>query len=87
MEVARAKDELGNLSRSFDQMRGALKQSQEAVRMSTVGQVASSLIQDFRSPMRRFFQQSTRSSAARLMRRKNFMHAKPRGAQSRSSIR
>ncbi len=52
MEVARAKDELGNLSRSFDQMRGALKQSQETVRMSTVGQVASSLIQDFRAPMR-----------------------------------
>jgi len=52
MEVARAKDEIGNLSRSFDQMRAALKQSQQAVRMSTVGQVAASLIQDFRALMR-----------------------------------
>ena len=52
MDAAGAKDELGNLARSFDQMRGALKQSQEAVRMSTVGQVASSLIHEFRTPMR-----------------------------------
>ena len=40
MEVSEAKDELGNLSRSFDQMRAALRQSQETMRMSTVGQVA-----------------------------------------------
>jgi hypothetical protein len=33
-------------------MRRALKQSQETLRMLTVGQVASSLIQDFRAPMR-----------------------------------
>ena len=52
MEVSEAKDELGNLSRTFNQMKNALRQSQEAVRMSTVGQVASSLIHDFRSPMK-----------------------------------
>ncbi len=52
MESSGAKDELGKLSRSFDQMRRALKQSQEGMRMSTVGQVASSLIHDFRAPMK-----------------------------------
>jgi len=52
MEISGAKDELGNLSRTFNQMKNALKQSQETVRMSTVGQVASSLIHDFRSPMK-----------------------------------
>ena len=52
MEVSEAKDELGNLSRTFNQMKNALRQSQESVRISTVGQVASSLIHDFRSPMK-----------------------------------
>lgn len=52
MVVLRSNDELGLLSRSFDNMRKALKQSQEALRTSMVGQIASSLIRDFRAPMR-----------------------------------
>ncbi|MGH2568580.1 MAG: ATP-binding protein [Bacteroidota bacterium] len=53
-EVGKAKtnDELGLLADSFDRMRKALKQSQEALRTSTVGQIAQSLIRDFRAPMR-----------------------------------
>ncbi|MCK9409888.1 MAG: HAMP domain-containing histidine kinase, partial [Bacteroidetes bacterium] len=34
------------------QMRSALKQSQDTIRISTVGQVAASLVQDFRAPIR-----------------------------------
>lgn len=45
-------DELGLLAESFNRMRKALKQSQEALRTSTVGQIAQSLIRDFRTPMR-----------------------------------
>ncbi|MEX2117654.1 MAG: HAMP domain-containing sensor histidine kinase [Bacteroidota bacterium] len=45
-------DELGDLMRSFDGMRKALKQGQEALRTSTVGQIAQSLIRDFRAPIR-----------------------------------
>lgn len=45
-------DELGDLMRSFDRMRKALKQGQEALRTSTVGQIAQSLVRDFRSPIR-----------------------------------
>ncbi|HWP83418.1 MAG TPA: HAMP domain-containing sensor histidine kinase [Bacteroidota bacterium] len=52
MTVLRSNDELGQLSRSFENMRKALKQSQEALRTSMVGQIASSLIRDFRAPMR-----------------------------------
>lgn len=50
--MAKSKDELGVLADSFDRMRKALKQSQEALRTSTVGQIAQSLIRDFRAPMR-----------------------------------
>ncbi|MBI3578598.1 MAG: HAMP domain-containing histidine kinase [Ignavibacteriales bacterium] len=52
MKISESNDELGQLSRSFDRMRKALRQSQEALRSSTVGQIASSLIRDFRAPMR-----------------------------------
>ncbi len=52
MEVSASNDELGLLSQSFDKMRKALKQSTDALRTSTVGQIAQSLIRDFRAPMR-----------------------------------
>ncbi len=52
MDVQPSNDELGVLMQSFDKMRKALKQSQEALRTSTVGQIAQSLIRDFRAPMR-----------------------------------
>ncbi|MFA5832666.1 MAG: HAMP domain-containing sensor histidine kinase [Bacteroidota bacterium] len=45
-------DEMGKLAQAFSQMRGALKQSQDAMRISTVGQVAASLVQDFRAPIK-----------------------------------
>ncbi len=45
-------DELGVLTQSFERMRKALRQSQDALRTSTVGQIATSLIRDFRAPMR-----------------------------------
>jgi signal transduction histidine kinase len=50
--MKKTNDELGLLAESFDRMRKALKQSQEALRTSTVGQIAQSLIRDFRAPMR-----------------------------------
>jgi signal transduction histidine kinase len=52
MGMKKSNDELGQLAESFDRMRKALKQSQEALRTSTVGQIAQSLIRDFRAPMR-----------------------------------
>ncbi|MGB2868265.1 MAG: HAMP domain-containing sensor histidine kinase [Bacteroidota bacterium] len=52
MNVSPSNDELGLLSQSFDRMRKALKQSQEALRTSMVGQIATSLTRDFRAPMR-----------------------------------
>ena len=52
MNVSTSSDELGILSQSFDRMRKTLRQSQEALRNSTVGQIANSLIRDFRAPMR-----------------------------------
>jgi signal transduction histidine kinase len=52
MKTSPSNDELGVLMQSFDKMRKALKQSQEALRTSTVGQIAQSLIRDFRAPMR-----------------------------------
>lgn len=52
VRVSDSNDELGTLSQSFERMRKALKQSHEALRTSTVGQIASSLIRDFRAPMR-----------------------------------
>ncbi|MBI2620381.1 MAG: HAMP domain-containing histidine kinase [Ignavibacteriales bacterium] len=51
-KVLESRDELGQLSRSFDRMRKALQQSQAALRTSTVGQIAESLIRDFRAPIR-----------------------------------
>ncbi|MFA6457390.1 MAG: HAMP domain-containing sensor histidine kinase [Bacteroidota bacterium] len=45
-------DEVGKLAAAFIQMRGTLKQSQDAMRISTVGQVAASLVQDFRVPIK-----------------------------------
>jgi signal transduction histidine kinase len=52
---AEERDELGILARAFNSMRLKLKQVQEekirAERLATVGQLASSIIHDFRSPM------------------------------------
>ncbi len=50
--LAGSNDEIGILAQSFDRMRKALKQSQEALRTSTAGQIASSLMRDFRMPLR-----------------------------------
>jgi len=48
-------DELGELASSFEKMRAQLKEAQEKVlhsdRLSTIGQMASSIVHDFRSPM------------------------------------
>lgn len=52
VEVSGASDEFGVLSRSFENMRKGLKTAQDALRTSTVGQIATSLIRDFRAPMR-----------------------------------
>jgi signal transduction histidine kinase len=52
IQINEGNDEVGKLSRAFLQMRSALKQSQDAMRISTVGQVAASLVQDFRTPIR-----------------------------------
>jgi signal transduction histidine kinase len=52
MTLSESNDEIGVLSQSFDKMRKALKQSQDALRTSTVGQIASSLMRDFRAPLR-----------------------------------
>lgn len=51
LTLPEGKDEVGKLAGAFIQMRSALKQSQDAMRISTVGQVAASLVQDFRSPI------------------------------------
>ncbi len=51
-DVREGNDEVGKLARSFRQMKQSLKASQDAMRISTVGQVASSLIQDFRAPIK-----------------------------------
>ncbi len=56
MDVSASKDELGSLSRSIDRMRTALKQSQDALRTSTVGQIAQTMIRDFRAPVRQILQ-------------------------------
>ena len=52
MTMSNSNDEIGALSQSFDKMRKALKQSQDALRTSTVGQIATSLMRDFRAPLR-----------------------------------
>jgi signal transduction histidine kinase len=52
MTMSKSNDEIGVLSQSFEKMRKALKQSQDALRTSTVGQIASSLMRDFRAPLR-----------------------------------
>lgn len=50
-----SRDELGELASAFDTMRVQLKAAQEKLihteRLSTIGQMASSIIHDFRSPM------------------------------------
>ncbi len=52
LQLPDGNDEVGKLSRAFVQMRSALKQSQDAMRISTVGQIAASLVQDFRIPLK-----------------------------------
>lgn len=52
LKLPEGNDEVGKLAQSFTQMRNALKQSQDAMRISTVGQVAASLVQDFRAPIK-----------------------------------
>lgn len=52
IEISGASDEFGVLSRSFENMRKGLRSAQDALRTSTVGQIAGSLIRDFRAPMR-----------------------------------
>lgn len=52
LATSRSNDEIGILAQSFDRMRKALKQSQEALRTSMVGQIATSLMRDFRTPLR-----------------------------------
>ena len=53
--IVSAGDELGDLTRAFDAMRSALKKAYEqnihSERLATIGQMASSIIHDFRSPM------------------------------------
>jgi signal transduction histidine kinase len=48
-------DEFGTLARAFDEMRHRLKQAQDEIiqkeRLSTIGQMASGIIHDFRNPM------------------------------------
>ncbi len=50
-----SKDELGELSSAFETMRVRLKKTQDELihseRLSTVGQMASSIVHDFRTPM------------------------------------
>jgi signal transduction histidine kinase len=50
-----SRDELGVLATSFERMRSQLKEAQEKVlhsdRLSTIGQMASSIVHDFRTPM------------------------------------
>ncbi len=52
LNLPSGKDEVGKLAAAFAQMRSSLKQSQDAMRISTVGQVAASLVQDFRVPIK-----------------------------------
>ena len=52
LKLPEGNDEVGKLARAFIQMRNTLKQNQDTMRISTVGQVAASLVQDFRTPMK-----------------------------------
>jgi signal transduction histidine kinase len=52
LELPASGDEVGRLAQAFIQMRTALRQSQDAMRISTVGQIAASLVQDFRAPIK-----------------------------------
>ncbi|MFZ4621464.1 MAG: ATP-binding protein [Bacteroidota bacterium] len=52
LTLPQGNDEVGRLAKSFTDMQSALKQSQDAMRISAVGQVASSLVQDFRAPIK-----------------------------------
>lgn len=52
LSLPQGNDEVGRLARSFTEMMSALKQSQHAMRISTVGTIAASLVQDFRSPIK-----------------------------------
>jgi signal transduction histidine kinase len=53
--IGTSQDELGELALAFDTMRVKLKLAQDRIihseRLSTVGQMASSIVHDFRSPM------------------------------------
>ncbi|MBI1803299.1 MAG: HAMP domain-containing histidine kinase [Ignavibacteriae bacterium] len=55
IEIDGSKDELGELGAAFDGMRQKLKKTQEELihseRLSMVGQMASSIVHDFRTPM------------------------------------
>jgi len=55
LNVPSSKDELGELAVEFEHMRKRLKQAQEQAihseRLSMIGQMASSIIHDFRTPM------------------------------------
>ncbi len=53
LKLRTSNDEVGKLAQSFVQMRTALKQSQDSMRISTVGQIAASLVQDFRAPIKK----------------------------------
>lgn len=52
LPLPQGNDEVGRLAQSFTEMRSALKRSQNAMRISTVGTIAASLVQDFRSPIK-----------------------------------
>ncbi len=55
LELVSSKDEFGEIASALDTMRLRLKKAQEQIihseRLSTIGQMASSIIHDFRSPM------------------------------------
>ncbi len=55
LQLITSSDELGDLARAFDQMRIELHQAQNKAihseRLSMIGQMASSIVHDFRSPM------------------------------------
>jgi two-component system, OmpR family, sensor histidine kinase BaeS len=52
LELPESNDEVGQLAQSFVHMRTALRVSQDAMRISTVEQIATSLVQDFRAPIK-----------------------------------
>ncbi|MEW5799250.1 MAG: HAMP domain-containing sensor histidine kinase [Bacteroidota bacterium] len=66
LQLPEGNDEVGKLAQAFVNMRGALKQSQDAMRISTVGQVAASLVQDFRAPIKEIESVITEIKSAQL---------------------